>query len=124
MTYLRTPLQFDSSGRTAVVDRDTYIRGLIEHVLLTSPGERLHRPTFGGGLFHAVFGPGGADLGAAAADLVHNSLNKWLGDLIVVESTNGWIVQADTTGDKVADFAIEITDAGHAISFDAYDFYL
>lgn len=88
MTYLRTPLQFDASGRTAVVDRDTYIRGLLEHVLLTSPGERLHRPTFGGGLFHAVFGPGGAELGAAAADLVRGSLDQWLGDLIVVEAVN------------------------------------
>lgn len=88
MTYLRTPLQFDASGRTAVVDRDTYIRGLLEHVLLTSPGERLHRPTFGGGLFHAVFGPGGAELGAAAADLVRGSLDQWLGDLIVVEAVD------------------------------------
>ncbi len=95
MTYLRTPLQFDSSGRTAVVDRDTYIRGLIEHVLLTSPGERLHRPTFGGGLFHAVFGPGGADLGAAAADLVRGSLDEWLGDLIVVEAVD--VVSDDAT---------------------------
>ena len=95
MTYLRTPLQFDSSGRTAVVDRDTYIRGLIEHVLLTSPGERLHRPTFGGGLFHAVFGPGGADLGEAAADLVRGSLDEWLGDLIVVEAVD--VVSDDAT---------------------------
>lgn len=86
MTYLRTPLQFDASGRTATVDRDTYVRGLIEQVLLTSPGERVHRPGFGSGLLHAVFGPGGADLAAAAQDLVQAALDVWLGDLIAVEA--------------------------------------
>ncbi len=86
MTLLRTPIQFDASGRTAAVDPTTYVRGLVEHVLLTTPGERVHRPTFGAGLFHAVFGPGGPDLAVAIQDLVQVGLDQWLGDLIAVES--------------------------------------
>lgn len=86
MTYLRTPIQFDASGRTAAVDLSTYVRGLVEHVLLTTPGERVHQPTFGAGLFHAVFGPGGPDLAVAVQDLVQSGLDQWLGDLIIVES--------------------------------------
>lgn len=86
MTYLRTPIQFDASGRTAVVDPATYVRGLVEHVLLTTPGERVHRPTFGAGLFHAVFDPAGPDLAVAVQDLVQAGLDQWLGDLIAVES--------------------------------------
>lgn len=86
MTSLRTPIQFDASGRTAVVDPATYVRGLVEHVLLTSPGERVHQPTFGAGLLHAVFGPGGPDLAIAVQDLVLAGLDQWLGDIITVES--------------------------------------
>jgi phage baseplate assembly protein W len=85
-SHLRSPIHFDASGRTAAADRDTYVRGLIEQVLLTSPGERVRRPTFGAGLLHAVFAPGGDDLAAAAQDLVQASLHEWLGDIIDVEA--------------------------------------
>jgi hypothetical protein len=95
MTYLRAPIQFDASGRTATADRDTYVRGLIEQVLLTSPGERVRRPTFGAGLLHAVFAPGGDDLAAAAQDLVQASLHEWLGDIIDVEGVE--VVSDDAT---------------------------
>lgn len=86
--YLRAPLHFDASGRTATTDRDGYVRGLIEQVLLTSQGERLRRPTFGAGLFRAVFAAGGEDLAAAAAGLVQSSLHEWLGDIVDVESVD------------------------------------
>lgn len=91
-SYLRAPIQLDASGRTAGADRDTYVRGLIEQVLLTSPGERVRRPTFGAGLLHAVFAPGGDDLAAVAQDLVQASLHEWLGDIIDVDGVE---VQVD-----------------------------
>lgn len=97
-SYLRSPIQFDASGRTAGADRDTYVRGLIEQVLLTSPGERVRRPTFGAGLLHAVFAPGGPDLAAAAQDLVQSSLHEWLGDIIDVEGVE---VQSDDASLRV-----------------------
>lgn len=92
MTRLRSPLQFDASGRTATVDPATHVRGLIEQLLLTSPGERLRRPDFGSGLFHAVFDPAGADLAVALQDLAQAALDRWLGDLITVEAVE---VRAD-----------------------------
>lgn len=95
MTYLRTPIQFDASGRTATVDPATYVRGLVEHVLLTTPGERVNRPTFGAGLFHAVFDPGGPDLAIAVQDLIQSGLDQWLGDLLTVESVE--VTAADAT---------------------------
>lgn len=95
MTYLRAPIQFDASGRTALADRDAYVRGLIEQVLLTNPGERLRRPTFGAGLLHAVFAPGGPEVAAAAEDLARASLQEWLGDILDVEAVE--VVAADAS---------------------------
>ena len=99
MTRLRSPFQFDASGRTATVDAATHVRGLIEQVLLTSPGERLRRPDFGSGLFHAVFDPGGLDLAVALQDVAQTALDRWLGDLITVEAVE---VRADDATLRVA----------------------
>lgn len=53
------PFRIDSTGAvTVIVDR---AQAAIQHLLsiaLTSPGERVMRPTFGGGLNHLVFEEG------------------------------------------------------------------
>ena len=51
------PYQFDSRGHTATAGEEGWIRGLIEQVLFTSPGERVMRPDFGSGLRELVFAP-------------------------------------------------------------------
>jgi phage baseplate assembly protein W len=79
------PFHADARGRTALADDAPHVRDLIEQVLLTSPGERVNRPTFGGGLLRLVFDPNRHEVATATQMLVQSSLQQWLGDLIEVE---------------------------------------
>jgi phage baseplate assembly protein W len=69
----------------AVVDDEEYLRGLIESVLFTRPGERVNRPDFGSGVDRLVFAPGGDEVAHTTQALVHGALQHWLGDLLRVE---------------------------------------
>jgi len=91
---LAYPLHFDGRGRTATASDDDYLRGLIEQVLFTAPGERVNRPSFGAGLNQLVFAPNSHELAGATQLLVHASLQQWLGDLIAVEAVDVISLQA------------------------------
>jgi len=86
MTHVDYPFHFDARGCTADTDRDHYIRGLMEQVLFTAPGERVNRPTFGCGVMQLVFAPNSGELAAASQMLVQAALQQWMGDLISVEA--------------------------------------
>ncbi len=86
MTYLDHPLRVDARGATAAVDDRGWLRDLVEQVLFTAPGERVHRPDFGSGLLQLVFAGQTAELGATVQFLVQGALHQWLGHLIEVES--------------------------------------
>lgn len=84
------PYQTDGRGRTREArrdeDNDEYIRGLIEQVLFTAPGERVMRPDFGSGLQQLLFTGNSPELASTTQMLVQGALQQWLGNLIVVES--------------------------------------
>jgi phage baseplate assembly protein W len=81
------PYGFDTSGRTAApANQDRRIRDLIEQVLLTAPGERVNRPTFGSGTGQLVFAPNSDALAIAQQKLIQGNLQQWLSDLISVQS--------------------------------------
>jgi len=82
---LHFPYQFDGRGRSREDDEATWIRGLIEQVLFTTPGERVMRPEFGSGLHELVFAPNSPELAATVQFLVQGALQQWLSDLISVE---------------------------------------
>lgn len=82
------PYRVDGSGRTARDAEEIHIRGLIEQVLFTAPGERVNHPDFGTGLMQLVFASGGDETIAATQFLVQGALQQWLGDLIDVESVD------------------------------------
>ena len=84
---MRFPFHPDGRGCTAAaaVDDDEYLRGLIEQVLMTSPGERQNRPDFGCGLLGMAFAPGGDALQAALQATVQAALQRWLADLLAVQ---------------------------------------
>ena len=86
MTRIDFPLQFDGRGRTAQTDREAYVRDLILQVLLTSPGERVMRPSFGSGLMQLVFAGASPEIAATTQFLVQGALQQWLGDVIAVQS--------------------------------------
>lgn len=82
------PYRFDGRGHTASAGEEAYIRGLIEQVLFTSPGERVMRPDFGSGVMQLVFAPNSDELAATAQFLVQGALQHWLGNLIALESVD------------------------------------
>ena len=83
---LHFPYQFDGRRRTREDDEAVWIRGLIEQVLFTTPGERVMRPEFGSGLAELVFAPNSPELAATTQFLVQTALQQWLADLITVEA--------------------------------------
>lgn len=82
------PYGFDSSGHTAQTDLPGHILQMVEQILLTSPGERVNRPTFGCGVNQLVFAPNSDALAATQQQVIQASLQQWLSDLIRVNSVN------------------------------------
>lgn len=80
------PLRLDGRGRTAMAGDEAYVRGLVEQVLFTAPGERVNRPDFGSGVGRLVFAPTDDALAQSTQALVHGALQRWLGDLVRVEN--------------------------------------
>ncbi|MGW0948844.1 GPW/gp25 family protein [Streptomyces sp. NPDC002623] len=78
------PLRLDARGRLATVDDEEYLRGLVEAVLFTRPGERVNRPDFGSGVDRLVFAPSGDELAGATQSLVQAAVQRWLSDLLRV----------------------------------------
>lgn len=84
--HVAFPLRLDGRGRTTMVDDSEYLRGLVEQVLFTAPGERVNRPDFGSGVGQLVFAPTDDALAQSTQALVHGALQRWLGDLLRVEA--------------------------------------
>ncbi len=58
----------------------------MEQVLFTSPGERVNLPDFGSGLLQLPFAPDSAEMAAATQFAVQAALQKWLSNVIKVQS--------------------------------------
>jgi Bacteriophage baseplate protein W len=106
---VRFPYEFDARGRTAESSEEDWIRGLIEQILLTSPGERVMRPDFGSGLMQLVFAANSPELAATTQFLVQGALQQWLGHLITVDSAE--VEAIDSTLQVTVRYAIRRTGA-------------
>jgi phage baseplate assembly protein W len=93
--HLAFPLALDGRGQTGLADEERYLKGLIEQVLFTRPGERVNRPDYGSGVDSLVFAPAGDELAQATQALVHAALQRFLGDLLRVEEVS--VVAAEST---------------------------
>jgi len=82
------PFGFDASGRTARAETNEHIRDMIYQVLFTNPGERVNRPDFGCGLLRLLFEPNSGILADSTEYLVHGSLQRWLGDVLVIRDVS------------------------------------
>lgn len=109
------PYRFDGRGRTREDDEARWIRGLIEQVLFTAPGERVMRPEFGSGLRELVFAPNSPELAATTQFLVQGALQQWLGELIAVEAVEVAAVEASLS--VTISYRIRRTDAPHTETF-------
>lgn len=86
--YLAFPFGLDASGGVAATDLDGAIRGRIEQVLFTSPGERVMLPEFGCGARDLVFQGNNEVLAAATEFTVAKALQSALGKLIMVNGVH------------------------------------
>jgi hypothetical protein len=109
------PFHFDARGRTAVTDEDDHIRDMIEEFLFTNPGERVNRPDFGAGLLQLVFSPNTPEIAAALQFTVQAGLQRWLGDLILVQKVEATSV--DSTLSVLVQYAVKSTGAQQSQTF-------
>src|SRR4051812_29013688 len=84
MLNIDVPFHVDGRGRTALTDHHRHFCDLLELLLFTSPGERVNRPEFGGGVRGLVFACNSAELAAALRFNLQANLQRWLGDLLEV----------------------------------------
>jgi phage baseplate assembly protein W len=85
MTTPAHPYRVGRTRQLASVDAERHIADLVRVVLLTGPGERLHRPDFGAGLAAAtVFEPLDDSLRAVVEVRARGSLERALGDRIEI----------------------------------------
>jgi uncharacterized protein len=80
------PFRFDRTGATATATTEEHIRDMIEQLLFTSPGERVNQPDLGSGLMQLVFATNSPELAAALQFTLQAALQRWLGDLILVQT--------------------------------------
>lgn len=112
-SHLAFPYRVDGRGRTAQAERDAWLRGLIEQLLFTVPGERVNRPDFGCGLMQLVFAPNSPELAATVQALVHASLQQWLGYLLQIDEVSASSEDA-TLSVRVRYTVLETQESGSA----------
>jgi len=110
------PFHFDHLGRTAEAGYDDHIRDMIEELLFTNPGERVNRPDFGSGLLQLVFAPNSQELAAALRFTVQASLQRWLGDVIDVQSLE--VVSEDATLRITVQYVVRRTGEARTETFE------
>jgi phage baseplate assembly protein W len=91
-TQVAFPFQVTPHGRVASATWERHVEQMIEQVLFTAPGERVNRPDFGCGVMELVFAAESDALVTATQFLVQGSLQRWLGEVIVVSAV---LVRAD-----------------------------
>jgi uncharacterized protein len=109
------PFAFDSSGRTASDDLAAHIGDMIEQILLTSPSERVNRPTFGSGTAQLVFAPNSSTIASAQQRLVQAGLQQWLSGVIQVQSVK--VVNQDSTLQITVQYTIVQTQQKQTAQF-------
>lgn len=90
--YLAFPFALGPAGELASTDLEGAIRGRIEQVLFTSPGERVMLPSFGCGVRDLLFEPNNEVLAAATEFTVAKALQSQLGRLVMINAVQ---VQAE-----------------------------
>jgi hypothetical protein len=84
--HLAFPFRIGTDGRTAAPRNDAeHVRDELLQLLLTSPGERLFLPDFGGGVRKLVFEPASDVLRGVVKARITQALSRWLGHRLTVE---------------------------------------
>lgn len=85
--HLAFPFRIGPDGRTAMPQSvDEHVKGEIVQLLLTSPGERLFLPPFGGGLRRLVFERNDDVSAGMSRAIISQALSRYLGTRIAVQT--------------------------------------
>jgi uncharacterized protein len=106
-TDIGFPFQVDKRGRIAATDYPGHVRDMIEQLLFTVPGERVEQPDLGCGLADLVFTPNSPELAAAVQASTQGALQRWLGDVITVNSLT--VTAEDTSLSITVNYQITAT---------------
>lgn len=107
MLNVTFPYKTDAAGATATCTYSEHVKQMVRQLLLTSPGERVNRPTFGCGFGQLLFEPNTEVLAATLQLLVQSSLQQWLGHIIDVVSVE--IASADSELQLTVQYVIRST---------------
>jgi phage baseplate assembly protein W len=77
----------DDSGRLRWTAGNQSVREVMLNILLTRPGERLMRPTFGAGLRNFIHQPNNETTRALIADATRRAIERWEPRVLVDEVT-------------------------------------
>jgi phage baseplate assembly protein W len=94
VTSIRYPVGIDASLGAFDVESDyaRHVDQMMRQVLLTNPGERINRPTFGCGVRRMLFAPN-SDVAATLAQItIYQAIDEWLGAFVRVDDVK---VRAD-----------------------------
>ncbi|MEA2165502.1 MAG: uncharacterized protein QOK37_3629 [Thermoanaerobaculia bacterium] len=109
------PFHISGDGRSAETGRDDHIRDMIEELLFTNRWERVNRPDFGSGLLQLVFGPNSPELAAALQFSLQADLQRWLGDLIELQSLE--VTSVDSSILITIHYAVRATNERQTVIF-------
>jgi phage baseplate assembly protein W len=85
--HLAFPFRIGPDGRTATPQSvEEHVKGEIIQLLLTSPGERLFLPPFGGGLRRLVFERNDDVSAGLSRTIISQALARYLGARITVQT--------------------------------------
>jgi phage baseplate assembly protein W len=97
------PLRINGTQRQAQrANYPAHVAQMIRQFLLTSPGERINLPDYGAGLRRMIFAPITSELASTSELLIHQGLEKYLGQHIKVVKVKV------RTATEVSDGAVEI----------------
>jgi phage baseplate assembly protein W len=85
---LAFPLRLGPGKTLAVTDLEDDVRAMIEQILLTAPGERVNRPTFGVGIYAYVFEANSPFLASQLRVALDENVYEFLGRNVRIVSVN------------------------------------
>lgn len=107
-----------SSGQAEQASYEDHVAQMIRQFILTTPGERVCRPDFGGGLRSLIFAPNHVDLSSSAEMLIRHGLESYLGRHITVTkvAVSAPSDRSDSTVDVLIEYRLIETQSSRSLS--------
>ena len=115
--HIAFPFRVGTDGRIAAPVSDAeHVRDELLQLLLTSPGERLFVPEFGGGVRKLVFEPASDVLRGVVKARITQALSRWLGHRLTVEMIEVRFGNDQTTSGERPELTLDPQTGGIEVS--------